>query len=565
MKQKIKKAVSVFVTLLLLLLLPVQAFAQEYDLANGTVSVTARNNEQYVSQGSSIDEKQTSETVITGSSNPNTITIEAEAGQTANVTLKDVNIDCSGIYGSAALITSGDGDVNIELDGNNMLASGTDCAGLNKENTGSLTISDDDNNGSLEATGGRSGAGIGGGYSGDGNNITITGGTVTANGGSFGAGIGGGQNGDGNNITITGGTVMANGGNIAAGIGGGQNGDGNNITITGGEVTANGGNTGAGIGGGRYGDGSNIEISGGTVTANGGLAGAGIGGGYSDYNAPGGEGSNITISGGTVTANGGNTGAGIGGGYYGDGSNINITGGLVTGTGGDGGAAIGGGQSGDGNDIIINSGMVTAIGGDCGAGIGGGSQGNGSNVTVSGNSQVRVQGGKSYGYNGTGAGIGNGGYNDGNGNPINGEEIVPDTLELLADGWIKYYAPGENMNGNEPEPKPYNAPAADSAYKIGDKVVLNGIEWIIVGIDGDFVELASVNAFSEEQLKDLEALIKTLLTEAQLGKLAADKATGERVFLADENIANEYFGGEKGHIMICANMNILDDCSDSYY
>ena len=626
MKKKTQRTVSILVILLMLLLLPVQAFAEEYDLANGSITVTADSSGQSVSQGGGPGVLQTTPTVIyqTGGATANTIEIEAEAGQTAEVTLKDVNIDRSGTFNAAALLTDGDGNVNIELDGDNTLQSGHHRAGLEKNNAGTLTIGDESGAaGSLEASGGVAAAGIGGGRYGDGSNITITGGTVTASGGDSGAGIGGGDESDGSNITITGGTVTANGGLSAAGIGGGWDGDGSNITIAGGTVTASGGQFGAGIGGGwdgdgsgitinggtvtanggrlgaaiggggggdgsniginggtvtatggedaagigggRSGDGSNIEISGGTVTANGGLAGAGIGGGYSDYNVPGGEGSNITISGGTVTANGGNTGAGIGGGYYGDGSNINITGGLVTGTGGDGGAAIGGGQSGDGNDIIINSGMVTAIGGDCGAGIGGGSQGNGSNVTVSGNSQVRVQGGKSYGYNGTGAGIGNGGYNDGNGNPINGEEIVPDTLELLADGWIKYYAPGENMNGNEPEPKPYNAPAADSAYKIGDKVVLNGIEWIIVGIDGDFVELASVNAFSEEQLKDLEALIKTLLTEAQLEKLVADETTGERVFPADENIANEYFGGENGHIMIRANMNILDDCSDSYY
>jgi|BioPla2DNA2_1021312.scaffolds.fasta_scaffold47569_1 hypothetical protein len=479
MKQKIKKAVSVFVTLLMLLLLPVQAFAQEYDLANGTVSVTARNNEQYVSQGSIIDEKQTSETVITGSSDPNTIAIEAEAGQTANVTLKDVNIDCSGIYGAAALITSGAGNVNIELDGDNMLASGEECAGLNKNNAGSLTISDIDNNGSLTATGGRSGAGIGGGKDGDGSNITITGGAVTANGGVAGAGIGGGSYGDGSNITITGGTVAANGGKFGAGIGGGNNGDGNNITIAGGTVTASGGDYGSGIGGGDSGDGSNITITGGTVTASGDLFGAGIGGGY---------------------------------------------------------------------------------GGD------------GSDVSVSGYAQVRVQGGTDVYLNATGAGIGNGGSYDYPNSPIDGAELEPDVSSLTAPGWIKYYSPGADMNTDAPirvifgkvEP-PYNAPAADSAYKIGDKVVLNGNEWIVVGIDGDFVELASVDAFTEEQLKDLEALIKTLLTEAQLGKMAADKTTGECVFLADEGIAKEYFGGEKGHIVIRANMNILDVFSDSYY
>lgn len=86
---------------------------------------------------------------------------------------------------------------------------------------------------------------------------------------------------------------------------------------------------------------------------------------------------------------------------------------------------------------------------------------------------------------------------------------------------------------------------------------MNGIEWIVVGIEGDVLKLASVRAFTEEQLKDLEALIKILLTNAQLEKLIADKTTGERVFLADEDIAKEYFGGEAGHIVIRAEKSIL--------
>lgn len=92
---------------------------------------------------------------------------------------------------------------------------------------------------------------------------------------------------------------------------------------------------------------------------------------------------------------------------------------------------------------------------------------------------------------------------------------------------------------------------------IGEKVFINGTAWIVIGIEGDVVELASVNAFSEEQLKDLETLIKNLLTEAQLEKLVADKTTGERVFLADDDIAKEYFGGEKGHIVIRVNESIF--------
>ncbi|MGI6462573.1 MAG: hypothetical protein ACOX04_02920 [Candidatus Scatomorpha sp.] len=554
MKRKTQRTVSIFVTLLIALLLPVQAFAGEYSIANGNITVTVNGSgEQRVTQldqGINDDLQVGGKTTITGTSSSHKVTINVADGQTANVTLKDLSINRSGTSNVAALLTGGDGDVNIELDGDNTLQSGQKRAGLEKGNAGTLTIGDDSGaSGSLEATGGLSAAGIGGGSHGDGSNITITGGTVTANGRNYAAGIGGGNHGDGSNITIAGGTVSATGGGFGAGIGGGNSGNGSNIMISGGTVTANGGNGGAAIGGGDGGNGSNIEISGGTVSANGGASAAGIGGGSH------GDGSGIMISGGTVSANGGASAAGIGGGYQGAGSNIEISGGTVT-----------------------------ASGGYCGAGIGGGKDGDGSGVTVSGDAQVRVQGGESYGSDGTGAGIGNGGSKDSSNNPIDGAEVEPDVSNLTAPGWIEYYAPGtEDMDTAdpiriineevepeepepednpelepepEPEPKPYNAPA-DSAYKIGDKVTVNGREWIIVGIDGDFVELASVDAFTEEQLKDLEALIKTLLTEAQLGKLAADKATGERVFPADENIANEYFGGEKGHITIKADISIL--------
>ena len=111
---------------------------------------------------------------------------------------------------------------------------------------GNITI----NGGDIQATGGYSAAGIGGGYYHDGGNIVIKGGTVTAIGGDYAAGIGGGAFADGGNITISGGTVTANGGPAAAGIGGGGGGNGGNITISGGIVNATGGKWGAGIGGG---------------------------------------------------------------------------------------------------------------------------------------------------------------------------------------------------------------------------------------------------------------------------------------------------------------------------
>ena len=212
----------------------------------------------------------------------NIITVINKCADTVlNLTLKDVKIDVSdtgsNIYpnfedGKAALSVQGEGNVEIELDGDNVLKSGYDRAGLEKNTSkGTLTLKDDKEpgNGSLKAEGGDCGAGIGGGECYNGENITITGGTVTATGGDSGAGIGGGDGGAAENITITGGTVNAAGGWGGAGIGGGGwvsgNGgwvSGQNITITGGTVNAAGGDCGAGIGGGKENSGSNVTVSG---------------------------------------------------------------------------------------------------------------------------------------------------------------------------------------------------------------------------------------------------------------------------------------------------------------
>lgn len=203
------------------------------------------------------------------------------ADKALKLTLKDVKIDVSdtGVEspagdnkGKAALSVQGDGNVEIELDGDNELKGGAHRAGLEKNTpTGTLTLKDDNKEaGSLMAAGGWRGAGIGGGYDGNSKNITITGGTVTARGGEASAGIGGGAEGSGEDITITGGRVNATGGNSGSGIGGGGNGgSGKNITITGGTVNASGW-AGAGIGGGINGSGSNVTVSGAaqvTVTA----------------------------------------------------------------------------------------------------------------------------------------------------------------------------------------------------------------------------------------------------------------------------------------------------------
>ena len=364
----------------------------------------------------------------------NTITVINNFADTVlNLTLKDVKIDVSdtGSYwveGKAALSVQGKGNVEIELDGNNELKSGVQRAGLEKNtstSTGTLTLKDDKEagSGSLKATGGKYGAGIGGGEYYSGENITITGGRVNATGGWGSAGIGGGNYGSGNY------------------------GSGKNITIKGGTVTAKGGDCGAGIGGGNGGIGENIKITDGTVNATGGWGGAGIGGGDGGY------------------------------GGYGNGKNITITDGTVTATGGIHGAGIGGGDSGIGENITITDGTVTAAGTDGGAGIGGGVNASGSNVTVSGAAQVTATAGKSNGYYGAGATIGSGG-NETGGEPVDGDEIQADIIAVTTgyihhiiyneDGttikreWWEPERPQPNPESPQPNPEDPNAPAGES-------------------------------------------------------------------------------------------------------
>ena len=315
--------VSTLLALLLLVSMPMSALAATWDISKGDITVNAESGGQTVRQGGGAAVPD-SAPVITGTSKENNVTINAESGQTASVTLSGVNIDVRD-KGKAAVSTTGEGIVSIELNGGSTLRSGYEHAGLEKNNGGSLTIADEDKNGKLTAWGGQQGAGIGGGSGKDGSNIFITGGGVNAIGGLAAAGIGGGLGGNGSNITISGGKVGATNGLNGAGIGGGQHGSGSNITISGGEVNAIGGESGAGIGGGHTGDGSDITISGGEVSASGGKSGAGIGGGV--Y----GKGEGITVSGNAqLKVRGGRvqgdygTGAGIGGGgsYGTDGAEV---------------------------------------------------------------------------------------------------------------------------------------------------------------------------------------------------------------------------------------------------
>ena len=184
----------------------IPAYAARWDIANGDITVKAGDTEgtNKVTQGETIDKDDTN-TVITGESDKNTVTIDTSKGD-VDVTFDDLKIDVSGKKegdgsddspvreSKAAVTVKGDHDAAIELDGDNELKSGDYNAGLEKnghESEGTLTIKDDKGkDGSLTAEGGFGGAGIGGGIESTGSNITIRGGTIEAVGGSNAAGIG---------------------------------------------------------------------------------------------------------------------------------------------------------------------------------------------------------------------------------------------------------------------------------------------------------------------------------------------------------------------------------------
>lgn len=261
------------------------AFAAEYNVADGSVEIVAKDGIQSITQWADKDEgtyvtddkgaikdredsniilttknKDTGETETTH----NTVTITAEEkGDTANVTLQDVDIRVDTAEAkSGAIEVKGDGNTNLELNGDNTVLVENDweeehaaIEKADKYGTGTLTITDDKNDdgtakdkdengnaaggdtGKLLAGGYHEAAAIGGGAGKDlcdTSNITITGGEITAIGGNDGGcGIGGGgrPGGTGKNICIKGNAHVTAVGNEGAAIGGAHTG-GNSITIT---------------------------------------------------------------------------------------------------------------------------------------------------------------------------------------------------------------------------------------------------------------------------------------------------------------------------------------------
>lgn len=240
------------------------AFADTYDLNKGSVTVKTKDDGiTYVTQENTEINEHPDDTGVTitsdGKQTSNTITVETAKDQTTDVTLKNVHIEVDTTDAkSGAIEIKGDGDTNLELNGDNtvLVENGwsEEHAAIEKADAygkGTLTIKDDvndngtaktgtdeDTTGKLLAGGYHAAAAIGGGrYSGDldlrdTSNITITGGEITAIAGNDGAAaIGGGYDGTGKNIRIEGNAHVTAASQDGAAVGGGF-GSGNSVTIT---------------------------------------------------------------------------------------------------------------------------------------------------------------------------------------------------------------------------------------------------------------------------------------------------------------------------------------------
>ncbi len=382
-----KRIVSAALALLLTAGIPMAALAEEYDLANGNITVKADNSGQYVSQeGGVTNEKQTTETVIKQADNTaatgNTITVETSGGAKAELTIEDLNVSSDN---TSAIDVKGSSEAEITLKGDNKLE--TDDASVVHVSEGDVTITGDgtlyaDNDPDSEHA--KIGSNVSEDMSGSihitGNAQVTTGDDRHDDGVGGGAAIGSGQRGNmSGGITIDeNATVIASSSEDGAGIGSGLRGDMSGTITIGGNATVTGtsGYDGAGIGSGENGTMSGtITIDGNAkVTAWSEEEGAGIGAGEDS-----GVSGTIRIGGNaSVKAGSACDGAGIGGGGDEDGDilesgKIIIYGNAeVIAIGEDEGSGIGSGEDAKmrGMILICDNANVTAIGGDRAAAIG---------------------------------------------------------------------------------------------------------------------------------------------------------------------------------------------------
>ena len=390
-----QRAAAFILTAAMLTTLAAPAFAATWRIEDGDITVKAGETEgtNKVSQGTIIDKVDT-DTIITGTSDTNTVTIDTSKGN-VDVTFDDLNIDASS-RNEAAMSVTGSGNTTIKLDGDNHLTGGNGRSGI--DSIGNLTIYGGEND-SLTAQGGSGADGSGG----DGihsGSLTIYGGTVNANGGNCGDGNysdgGSGIRISSRSLTIYDGKVNAKGGNGGDGNysdGGSGISSNGSLTVSGGTVTANGGNGGSGGGNGGDGITSNGGVtisSGSTVTANGGRGEDGSGGsGISN-------GGSLTVSDGTVTAKGGNGDSkdGYGGDGIRSGGVVTISGNTVNAAGGYGGK-VGGYGICSFDRVAISGGTVEAAGGN--GSTGGGSGIYSSVIDLSGSLELTAKAGSPNG------------------------------------------------------------------------------------------------------------------------------------------------------------------------
>lgn len=373
---KMKRLISGIIALVLIMGMPVSAFAADWYLEDGDITVSADNSGQTVSQGGGAavaDDAPVISQRDGSTATDSTITVSTSDGATANVTIEDVNISSSGDS-----IDVGDSSANITLEGDNKLSSesgsGIHVSGGDVTITGSGSLeagSKNDNNNNA-AIGSHEGEAMSG-------DITIGGSTkITAESGRNGAGIGSGDNGEMSGDIAIGDSsqVKAKSVNDGAGIGSGDDGKMSGSISIGGssQVTAISGNDGAGIGSGEESNMSGDITIGddAQVTAWSEDRGAGIGSGREGKVS-----GNITIGDNAqVSAGSDRDGAGIGGGKKGS---ITSTGRIiirgsakVTAIGEDEGTGIGPGEDKKMKGLIIiqDNAQVTAIAGDCAAAIG---------------------------------------------------------------------------------------------------------------------------------------------------------------------------------------------------
>ena len=373
---KMKRLISGIIALVLIMGMPVSAFAADWYLEEGDITVSADSSGQTVSQGSGAavaDDAPVISQRDSSAATDSTITISTSDGATANVTIEDVNISSDG-----DAIDVGDSSANIRLEGDNKLSSesgsGIHVSGGDVTITGSGSLeagSKNDNNNNA-AIGSHEGEDMSG-------DITIGGSTkITAESGRNGAGIGSGDNGEMSGDIAIGDSsqVKAKSVNDGAGIGSGDDGKMSGSISIGGssQVTAISGNDGAGIGSGEESNMSGDITIGddARVTAWSEDRGAGIGSGREGKVS-----GNITIGDNAqVSAGSDRDGAGIGGGKKGS---ITSTGRIiirgsakVTAIGEDEGTGIGPGEDKKMKGLIIiqDNAQVTAIAGDCAAAIG---------------------------------------------------------------------------------------------------------------------------------------------------------------------------------------------------